>query len=84
MVQQQLVVAAADLLRPGGTLVYSVCTLTDAEGVAVDDHLAATHPELEAIEPLVDPWEPRGRGFRLLPQAAGTDGMYLLRLRRPA
>jgi 16S rRNA (cytosine967-C5)-methyltransferase len=81
-VQRQLVDAAADLLRPGGLLVYSVCTLTDAEGIAVDDHLSMTHPDLEPIEPLVDPWEPRGRGARLLPQAAGTDGMYLLRLRR--
>lgn len=81
-VQRQLVDAAADLVRPGGTLVYSVCTLTDAEGIAIDEHLAATHPDLEPIEPLVDLWEPRGRGFRLVPQAAGTDGMYLLRLRR--
>ena len=30
-VQRSLVDAAAPLLRPGGTLVYSVCTLTDAE-----------------------------------------------------
>ena len=81
-VQKHLVDAAADLLRPGGTLVYSVCTLTDAEGQSVDDHLAVTHPELESVAALSDPWEPRGRGFRLLPQAAGTDGMYLLRLRR--
>lgn len=80
--QQRLVDAAVDLLRPGGTLVYSVCTLTDAEGQAVDEHLAATHPELESVEPLAGPWEAWGRGFRLLPQAAGTDGMYLLRLRR--
>ncbi len=81
-VQCRMVDVAADLVRPGGRLVYSVCTLTDAEGLAIDEHLAATRPHLVA-EPLPDgPWQPYGRGARLLPQAAGTDGMYLLRLRR--
>jgi len=79
--QRALVDAAVPLLRPGGVLVYSVCTLTDAETVAIDDHLAASHPELEPMPTPSEPWSPLGRGARLLPQAAGTDGMYLLRLR---
>lgn len=81
-VQRALVTAAADQVRPGGRLVYSVCTLTDAETLAVDEHLAATRPDLVAEAPLEAPWQPHGRGVRLLPQAAGTDGMYVLRLRR--
>jgi 16S rRNA C967 or C1407 C5-methylase (RsmB/RsmF family) len=36
----------------------------------------------EAIAPPGLPWEPLGRGALLLPQAAGTDGMYVLALRR--
>lgn len=83
-VQRALVEGAVPLLRRGGVLVYSVCTLTVAETIAVDDHLAATHPELMPIGPLVAPWEPIGRGARLLPQTADTDGMYVLRLRAPA
>jgi 16S rRNA (cytosine967-C5)-methyltransferase len=83
-VQRALVDAAADLVKPGGVLVYSVCTLTDAEGRAIDEHLAATRSDLIA-EPVPEgPWQPLGRGARLLPQTADTDGMYLLRLRRPA
>ena len=81
-VQGRLVDAAVDLLRPRGRLVYSVCTLTDAETSGIDEHLASAHPDLVA-EPLPDgPWEPHGRGARLLPHTADTDGMYLLRLRR--
>lgn len=80
--QKELLDAAAALVRPGGTLVYSVCTLTAAETTAVDDWLAAAHPELEPLEPPGAPWRPLGRGGLLLPQAAGTDGMALLRLRR--
>ncbi|MEJ7764427.1 MAG: hypothetical protein WKF86_02930, partial [Acidimicrobiales bacterium] len=40
-------------------------------------------PQLEALPPPSEPWEPWGRGARLLPQARGTDGMFLLRLRAP-
>lgn len=81
--QIELVEAALGLLRPGGELTYSVCTLTLAESEAVDRHLAAAHPELVALAPPAEPWAPLGRGALLLPQAAGTDGMYLLRVRVP-
>lgn len=80
--QRAIVDAAADLVRPGGLLVYSVCTLTDVETRGIDEHLAASRPDLAAEPPPGDPWAPLARGARLLPQTAGTDGMYLLRLRR--
>src|SRR5215212_6336897 len=49
--QRELLDAAVPLLRPGGTLTYSVCTLTAEETTAVDAWLAATHPTLEALLP---------------------------------
>lgn len=82
--QRRIVDTAADLVRPGGLLVYSVCTLTSEETLGVDDHLAATRPDLEPLDPPGDPWIPWGRGGLLLPQAADTDGMMVLRLRRRA
>jgi 16S rRNA (cytosine967-C5)-methyltransferase len=82
--QRRLLEAAASLVKDGGTLVYSVCTLTEAESTQIDRWLAETHPELTPVPPPGDPWEPHGRGARLLPQTAGTDGMYVLRLRRHA
>ena len=80
--QHGLVAAAADLVRPGGTLVYSVCTLTAAESLAIDDRLAGERPDLVPLAPPGEPWRPWGRGAVLLPQAAGTDGMCLFRYRR--
>lgn len=80
--QRRMVDAAAALVRPGGVLVYSVCTLTALETLGVDEHLAAHHPELEPIDAPGGPWRPWGRGALLLPQAAGTDGMMVVRLRR--
>jgi 16S rRNA (cytosine967-C5)-methyltransferase len=82
--QRRLADAAAGLVRPGGTLVYSVCTLTAEESLGVDAWLGDRHPELEAADPPGGPWRPWGRGGLLLPQDAGTDGMSLFRyVRRP-
>lgn len=79
VVQRALVREAARVLRPGGTLVYSVCTLTAAESAGIDAHLADAHPELRALDPHGSPWRALGRGARLLPQDLGTDGMCLFR-----
>jgi 16S rRNA (cytosine967-C5)-methyltransferase len=81
--QYELVDAAVSLLRPGGVLVYSVCTLTERESIGVDEHLAKTSPALQVLASPTAPWRPWGRGALLLPQAAGTDGMFMLRLRVP-
>lgn len=75
--QQELIDAAVPLVRPGGTLVYSVCTLTAAESV---DH---RFPAWEPLPGPPGPWRAFGSGSRLLPQDADTDGMVLLRFRRP-
>lgn len=83
-VQRQLVTEAIALVRPGGELTYSVCTITAAETVGLDEWVAQRFPELIARPLLSAPWSPLGRGALLLPQIAGTDGMYILRLGVPA
>jgi 16S rRNA (cytosine967-C5)-methyltransferase len=82
ILQRELLQEARRLVRPGGLLVYSVCTLTAAETAGVDNWIASEHSDLKPV-PLADPWEPVGRGWRLLPQTHGTDGMYVLRLQAP-
>ena len=80
--QRDLLSGAADVVRPGGVLVYSVCTLTNAETTAIDEWLVRTRQDFVAVPPPEPPWQPLDRGARLLPQAANTDGMYVLALRR--
>jgi 16S rRNA (cytosine967-C5)-methyltransferase len=81
--QRDLLDQALVLVRPGGLVVYSVCTLTGAETSEIDQWLSAVHPEAASVEPAVgDAWELFGRGVRVLPQTQGTDGMFLLALRR--
>ena len=76
-----LIEASVPLLRPGGRLVFSVCTLTEAESIAVDEEIGRRRPELVPVRaPFEDssgpaPWEPFGRGGRLLPDRFDGDGM---------
>lgn len=80
--QRELLAAAAEAARPGGLVAYGVCTLTREETTEVDAWAAEARPDLIPVDPPGPPWRPKGRGALLLPQDAGTDGMFLLLLRR--
>ena len=79
--QRDLLTAAAPLLRPGGLLVYSVCTLTRAETVAVAEHVT-DRGGLQPLGPPPAPWRPLGAGGILLPDT-DLDGMAMFAWRRP-
>ena len=81
--QRSLVASAIRLVRPGGELIFSVCTLSRAESVEIDEWSLAEYPHLVALDAPGGVWTPLGRGAILLPQSADTDGMYLLRLKVP-
>ncbi|MGB9347076.1 MAG: hypothetical protein WCA90_13660, partial [Ilumatobacteraceae bacterium] len=77
--QAQLLASAADLVAPGGRLVYSVCTITAAESV---DHPTPEGFEVDPAAPPAGTWRSFEQGWRVLPQDADTDGMVLIRYRR--
>ena len=76
--QQRMLNECAPLVKVGGSLIYSVCTLLAAESI--------DHKVPEGFEPIGDApggeWRAFGDGWRLLPHDAGTDGMIVLRYRR--
>ena len=81
VLQQSLLAAAADAVRPGGTIVFSACTLTLEETQGIDEWAAAALPHLTALPPPSGPrWRRWGRGSLLLP--AATDGMFAVAYRR--
>ena len=84
--QGRILAAGASALGPGGALVYSVCTISRAEGVDVVDAFLREHVDFDADEVVWDRHglgEARtGRGVQLLPNRDGTDGFYIARLRR--
>lgn len=76
--QRRILTASAPLVRPGGRLVYSVCTLTAAESI---DHPVPDGFVVDERPPEVGEWRPFGHGWRVLPHDADTDGMVLVRYR---
>jgi len=72
---------AAPLVRPGGTLVYAVCSLLDPEGRAQVDAFLARHAGWSAFAPTTDgaglPW---GAGRLLTPGRDDSDGFFVARL----
>ena len=87
-IQGQLLDSVSAVLKPGGILVYSVCTLTPDEGEAVKNAFLAKHPE---FEPAPNPinvhahWKKFLRGDGVMttfPDRQGMDGFYAVRLRR--
>ncbi len=81
--QRKLLSGALPLVAPGGVIVYSVCTLTQAETVDVAAGFLDEHPDLEPLDIPGEPWVKWGSGALLLPQAEGTDGMALFAWRVP-
>ena len=79
--QFELVAAAERLVKSGGQIVYSVCTLTESESTAIASRIAAEIPALSP-EPLSEPWEPLGVGGRLLPDTFEGDGMAAFAFRK--
>jgi 16S rRNA (cytosine967-C5)-methyltransferase len=88
--QKAMLARAAGWLKPGGTLVYSVCSLEPEEGEAVVEAFLAARPDFEAahIEAGTLPAEVpvEGNRIRILPglfgEAGGADGFFIARFRR--
>jgi 16S rRNA (cytosine967-C5)-methyltransferase len=70
-IQGEILAAGAAVTAPGGALVYSVCTISQAEGEGVIAGLLDSHPEF-VLE----------RRLQVMPHTDGTDGFFLARLRR--
>jgi 16S rRNA (cytosine967-C5)-methyltransferase len=75
--QVEIAVASADLLRPGGRLVYSVCTFPRAETDAASDAIVRHRSDLVPIETPGPEGSAPALRHRLWPHRHGTDGMFV-------
>ncbi len=69
--QTRILAAGADVLAPGGALVYSVCTISGEEGEGVIERFLAEHADFTTDQVL-----------QLLPHRDQTDGFFIARLLR--
>jgi 16S rRNA (cytosine967-C5)-methyltransferase len=76
-IQWQLLQHAAGALKPGGRLIYAVCTLTRRETSAIADAFTAAHPGFEP-----SPVLGKTPQLFLWPQEIDANGMFIASWRR--
>jgi len=87
--QKKILDRLSSYLKPGGTLVYSTCTLTREENDEVVENFLQRHQEFDletAAEFLPESARHmvRGNYFLALPHRDGTDGFFAARMRKRA
>lgn len=83
-VQSKLLRHAAPTVKPGGKLIYAVCTITRDETKAICDAFEQAHPEFEPL-PLPNPFieiAPPSPRWTLWPKDTGGNAMFVAAWRR--
>src|SRR4051794_14077512 len=81
--QQRLLDIAAELVAPGGRLVYAVCSLLSREGAGQIGTFLAARSSWIMEETPMSAGRLDGAGRLLTPGHDGTDGFFVARLGRP-
>ena len=83
VIQAAILENAAAYVRPGGTLVYSTCTILPEENERVTDAFLAEHSDFSREGfTLPAPVGESNGSLTLWPQRHGTDGFYICRMKR--
>lgn len=82
--QARLLSAAATAVAPGGTLVYSTCTISPAENELQIAAFLDIHVDFAVIDlrPRFPAWAKSGPQVLALPSVQGSDGFFVAALRR--
>ncbi|HBF36560.1 MAG TPA: 16S rRNA (cytosine(967)-C(5))-methyltransferase RsmB [Firmicutes bacterium] len=89
-IQREILRNASRLVRPGGRLIYSTCTLEPEEDQEQIQWFLSKHPDFETVDfgkflpemhvrYLDDPWE---KWLTILPISGGGDGFFMCRMER--
>lgn len=79
--QARLLQIAAPLVKPGGRLVYAVCSLLDREGRGQVEAFTSADPLWQPV-PASEAGRPWGAGTLLTPYHDGTDGFFFAALQK--
>jgi 16S rRNA (cytosine967-C5)-methyltransferase len=82
-VQERLLDIGAELVRPGGRLVYAVCSLLSREGAVQASRFLDRHSSWISEDTAIAAGRSEGGGRLLTPGHDRTDGFFVARLARP-
>lgn len=82
-IQTRLLDIGSELVRPGGRLVYAVCSLLSREGAGQIEHFRERHSSWISEDTSIVAGRSEGAGRLLTPAHDHTDGFFVARLRRP-
>jgi len=71
--QRQILSVVCDYVRPGGTLIYSTCTINRAENEENAAWFAAEHPQYELVAMR-----------QMFPEEQAGDGFFIAKFKREA
>ncbi len=80
--QRSILHSSAQLVKPGGRIVYATCTLLRQENEEAVEEFLVQHPEFKLIDAngLLEKWNnglmTTGSFFKLIPHVHGTDGFF--------
>jgi 16S rRNA (cytosine967-C5)-methyltransferase len=80
-IQRDILEHVAKSIKPGGRLVYSVCTLTRSETADVANAFTAAHPDFEAVNVFANPPTPASQ-VSLWPHELNANGMFIATWRK--
>lgn len=80
--QRAMLDHVAPALKPGGRLIYAVCTLSRSETTAIAAAFAAAHPDFEPAGLFDAPASPLDAQLVLWPHELNANGMFLAAWRR--
>jgi 16S rRNA (cytosine967-C5)-methyltransferase len=81
--QKALLEAVWPMLKPGGILVYTTCSILPEENEEVIRHFLRQHPNNAQLSPLtMTIGTPRAPGHQILPGDDNCDGFYYARLKK--